>query len=83
MKKFNLTIITAITALFVLGIVAFQADATAASNYALPSATPKKRVTIINKNANIRVKRPGSVGGVESIDNWDARRRHRPRKHRN
>ena len=84
MKKFNLTVIATITTLFVFGIIAFQADTIAASNYASPTATPKKRVTSGNKIANTKVKSPRFVdGGVESVDNWDARRKHRPRKHKN
>lgn len=78
MKKFNLTVIAAITALFALGIILFQADtAIANNNEASPSATPKKRVTSGNKIANTKVKRPRQLGGVESVDNWDVERRHR------
>jgi hypothetical protein len=83
MKKFNLTAVATITTLFAFGIFAFQSVTTEASinNYASPSATPKNHVTNGNKNANTKVKTRKFVnGGVESIDNWDARRKHRTRK---
>lgn len=49
MNKFYLTLIAAISALFIFGIVAFQPTISAASNYASPSATPRKRTVKANK----------------------------------
>lgn len=83
MKKFNLTVIAASTALFVFGIIAFQPDTTEANSNASPTATPRKRVAVINKNANVKVKRPKSLnGGIESLDNWDTSRKHTSRKNK-
>jgi hypothetical protein len=69
MKKFNLTAIAGIIALFVFSIIAFQPTTTEASNNASPSATPRRR-TSPSINANVKIKKPKATGYINGDDDW-------------
>lgn len=87
MKKFYLTFTIAISALFVFGIVAFQSKTSAASNYALPSATPRKRTVNSNINANVKAKiksnKPNGFTEVSGLTQETQQRKHPRRKSTN
>jgi hypothetical protein len=80
MKKFNLTIIAAIVATLVLSMFAFETVTTKASSDASPSATPRKRKTSMQTNANVKVKKPIVRGAINGDDDWVRKPRQSRRK---
>lgn len=71
MKKFNLTVIACIIALFVLSMITFQPTTIEASSNATPSATPRKRTKPSSINANVKVAKPKVKVGVTAEDDWE------------
>jgi uncharacterized protein YraI len=75
MKKFNLTVIAAIIATFVISMIAFQPTATEASNGVEPNVmkTPYKSVPKIgakprNKNINRAIAPSGVPGNLQAVN---------------